>query len=411
MDTPQLTLMRALSVKTPSRILLVVLDGIGDLPVDGRTPLEAARTPNLDTLARGAMLGLSTAVAPGVTPGSGPGHLALFGYDPLVFEIGRGVLSALGIGLDLGRRDVAARGNFATLGPDGTIVDRRAGRIPTALNQELVARLRAAIPRIDDVGVAIYTESEYRFVVVFSGDGLSDEVLDADPQMTGVPAQEARPRTDNPAAARLASVANRFIELATEVLADAYPANTALLRGFARLPDLPPMSDVYHLTAGAIASYPMYRGLGRLVGMSLVPVDLRGAGEQLEAKVEAYREHHAGYDFIYFHIKKTDSYGEDGDFEAKVHAIEDFDAALPALLAPEPEVVAITGDHSTPVALRSHSWHPLPVLISSRFGRPGLAGARFTERDCATGPLGHIRHLDLMPLLLANALKLKKFGA
>ncbi|MCZ7573917.1 MAG: 2,3-bisphosphoglycerate-independent phosphoglycerate mutase [Ardenticatenaceae bacterium] len=413
MDTPQLTLMRALSVKTRSRVLLIVLDGIGDLPVDGRTPLEAARTPALDELASGAMLGLSTAVGPGITPGSGPGHLALFGYDPLVFEIGRGVLSALGIGLDLGPEDVAARGNFATLGPDGMIADRRAGRIPTALNETLVARLRAAIPRIGDIDVSIYTESEYRFVVVFSGEGLSGEVLDADPQVTGVPPLAARPATDSPAAARMASVANRFIALATEALSDAsdaYPANTVLLRGFAGLPDLPPMTDVYHLTPGTIASYPMYRGLGRLVGMDLVPVDLEGEGERLEAKVEAYRQHHAEYDFIYFHIKKTDSYGEDGNFEAKVHAIETFNGALPALLAPEPEVVAITGDHSTPVILQAHSWHPLPVLVYSRFLRPGPA-ARFTERACATGGLGHVRHLDLMPLLMANALKLKKLGA
>lgn len=410
MDTPQLTLMRALSLQTASRILLIVLDGIGDLPVDGRTPLEAAATPNLDVLARGAMLGLSTAIGPGITPGSGPGHLALFGYDPLVFEIGRGVLSALGIGLELGREDVAARGNFATLGPDGTIVDRRAGRIPTELNERLVARLRAAIPSIDDVDVWVHTESEYRFVVVFSGEGLSDEVLDTDPQVVGVPPEAARPLTDSAAAARMASIANHFIEGATAVLSDAYPANTVLLRGFAAMPDLPPMADVYHLTPGAIASYPMYRGLGRLVGMGLVPVDLRGAGEQLEAKVEAYRQHNPEYDFIYFHVKKTDSYGEDGDLDAKVHAIEAFDAVLPALLAPEPEVVAITGDHSTPVALKAHSWHPLPVLIHSRFNRPGIAD-RFTERACASGSLGHLRHLDIMPLLMANSLKLRKFGA
>ena len=409
-----LALVERLSVRTDSRILLVVLDGIGDLPIDGETPLSAAVTPNLDDLAKESSLGLSTAVLPGITPGSGPGHLALFGYDPLVYDVGRGVLSALGIGLDLGDSKVAARGNFASLAEDGLIVDRRAGRIPTALNETLIERLRSEIPSIEGVEIGLYTEAEYRFVLVLSGEGLGGEVSETDPGRVGESALPVRALSQGNE--KTAAVLNAFVEKAGEVLRDTHealepelPVNGVLLRGIGKLPQLPAMQDVYRLRPGSVAAYPMYRGVSRLVGMQCLPMDLSGVGERTENKLQAYEAGAHEHDFIYFHVKKTDSTAEDGDFDGKTHQVELFDEIVPRLLEWEPDVVVITGDHSTSVPLKAHSWHPLPVLLWSRFGRPD--GRRYTERDCRGASLGELRHLDILPLALANAGKLKKFGA
>ncbi len=410
-------LISQLAVEADTRVLFVVLDGLGDVPVNGQTPLSAANTPNLDALAKEASLGLSTPIAPGISPGSGPGHLALFGYDPLHYSVGRGVLSALGIGLDLEPHEVAARGNFATLAPDGTIADRRAGRIPTELNERLIAYLREHIQRIEDVDVRLYTEAEYRFVLVLSGPGLGDRVHDTDPGRVGEKPLPATPLTDDPDDVKTARVVNEFVRLATqrlhefpEVARHDPPPNTVLVRGIGRKPALPDFNEMTKMRAGAVAVYPMYRGVARLVGMELLPIDLSGSGERTPAKVEAYRQHARNYEYIYFHVKKVDSYGEDGNFEGKVSMIEEFDQTLPALLESyKPDVVLITGDHSTPVRVRSHSWHPLPVLLHGPYVRPD--GQRFTEMSCRTGSLGHVRHLDLLPLVMANAGRLARYGA
>lgn len=411
-----LDLLERLSHPTESRILLVVLDGLGDVPVSGETPLSAARTPNLDALAEEASLGLSTPVAPGITPGSGPGHLSLFGYDPLVYDVGRGVLSALGIGLDLADSQVAARGNFATLDADGNVVDRRAGRIPTELNRELVGALSGEIGDIEGVAVELHTESEYRFVVRLTGEGLGGDVGDTDPGETGSPPRPPAARGDREEDRRTAAVLARLAERAQDLLATLEaarsadpPVNGVLLRGVGRKPDLPQMPEICRLRPGSIAAYPMYRGVSRLVGMECVPMDLAGEGERTEAKLEAYERHAGGHDFLFFHVKKTDSYGEDGDFEGKAEQVEAFDRALPRLLDGAPDVILITADHSTPVPLRSHSWHPLPVLLWSTAVRPD--GRRFTEANCRGASLGHLRHRDLLPLAMANAGKLRKFGA
>jgi len=403
------------SFETDSRILLVVLDGVGDLPIDGETPLSAAATPNLDELARESSLGLSTVVAAGITPGSGPGHLSLFGYDSLHYDVGRGVLSALGIGLDLGPNQVAARGNFATVGNDGTITDRRAGRISTALNERLIEGLKEEIRDVDGATVSLYTEADYRFVLVLEGDDFGGSVGETDPGRVGDSPIASVSMSDDPADSRTADVLNRFAAQAAEVLVGLQseipddPVNTVLLRGIGKKPDLPSMKDVFRLRPGSVASYPMYRGVSRLVGMDCLPMSLEGTGERTADKMEAYRNHAKEHDFIYFHVKKTDSCGEDGDFEGKKTQIDLFDEIVPELLAWEPDVVLITGDHSTPVALKAHSWHPLPVMIWSRYGRPD--GRRFTEEACRGGSLGTLRHLDLMPLAMANALKLRKYGA
>ena len=397
-------LLRELSIEAESKILLLVLDGLGGLPVTagGPTELEAAHTPNLDALAARSICGLSTAVAPGITPGSGPGHLALFGYDPLRFEIGRGVLEALGIGFDLQPQDIAARGNFCTIDPDtGVITDRRAGRIPSEVGARLCQKLRAI--QLPDVEAFVEPVKEYRFVLVLRGEGLEDGLTETDPQQVGVPPLPVRPT--RPAAAPTADLLNRWLADARRLLADEHPANGCNLRGLAKDPGLPQMPETYRLRCAAIATYPMYRGVARLAGMEVLPT-----GETVEDEVTTLRTHWDAYDFFFFHVKKTDSAGEDGDFARKAEVIEHFDQVLPGILALGPDVVLITGDHSTPALWKAHSWHELPVLLWSRFIRPDGVTS-FGERPCAAGGLGHIRHVDLIPLALANAGRLAKFGA
>ncbi len=400
----QIELMKSLSIKNDTKIVLLVMDGVGGAPMEpgGPTELEAAHTPNLDALAARSTCGLSTPVSPGITPGSGPGHLALFGYDPLQYEIGRGVLEALGIGFHLQPTDVAARGNFCTVDVKGLITDRRAGRIPTEEGAKRVELLRS----IQLSGVQTFVEpvKEYRFVLVLRGEGLVGDIHDTDPQQTGVTPLSAV--AYDPAAERTAELVNQWIAEAASILANYPPANMLTLRGFAVDPNLPKFSDVYKLRAAAVAVYPMYKGVSRLVGMEVVPIN----GDSPADEFATVRQHWDEYDFFFVHIKKTDSTGEDGNFDAKVHVIEMVDEALPALLSLEPDVLIVTGDHSTPALLKSHSWHPLPILISARTGRrdPVLA---FGETACLGGDLGHIRHVDIMPLAMAYALRLTKYGA
>jgi 2,3-bisphosphoglycerate-independent phosphoglycerate mutase len=402
---------RGLAKKTDSKILMVVLDGVGGLPmtVNGETELASAKTPNLDALARESQLGQVELIGAGITPGSGPGHLSLFGYDPLHYLVGRGALSAVGIGVKLNKGDVAVRGNFATLGADRIVEDRRAGRPSDEKNAEIVARLKAAMPEIDGVPVEIYTESEHRFVVVFrAGDGgdLGANLSDVDPQTTGVQPMTATAH-DAPSE-RTAALVNAFVQRAEEALQDDPQVNGVLFRGYSDVPHFPSFEDAYQLNAACIASYPMYKGLASLVGMDVL--DVEGEEDALDGKVQALTRHWAEYDFFFLHIKKTDSTGEDGDFAAKVKKIELFDALLPRLLALQPDVVCVVGDHSTPSKLSAHSWHPVPVLIRSEYGRKDAA-VRYTEEEAARGSLGLRRGTDLMPLLMANALKLNKYGA
>ncbi len=403
-----------LSKKTPSKILLVVLDGVGGLPREpgGPTELAAAKTPNLDRLAERSALGLFTPVAPGIAPGSGPGHLSIFGYDPFKYQVGRGVLSALGLGIPLGPGDVAVRGNFATLNPDGTLKDRRAGRPPTEENRRVIEKLKAKIQEIDGVRVELYTESEHRFVLVLRGEGLGARVTDTDPQSTGVPPRPAEPEDPGDAkSARTARILNRFVELAREALRDEPVIHGVLLRGVSQKPDFPKLPEVAEVRAAAIASYPMYRGVAELVGMEAL--GLREDEEDPDrprAKLEALKTAWGDYDLFYLHFKKTDSKGEDGDFEGKVERIELFDALLPELLALKPDVLLITGDHSTPAVLKAHSWHPVPVLLHAPYLRSDAA-RRFTEDEAAKGSLGALVGPVLLPLMLAHAGKLQKFGA
>lgn len=397
-------MLKALLVPAQTKIAMIVMDGIGGLPLTpgGKTELETARKPNLDALAAQSALGLADPVAPGITPGSGPGHLGIFGYDPLQFEIGRGVLEALGIDFDLGPNDVAARGNFCTVDADGRLTDRRAGRIATNVNVELVKLLRTI--KIPGVQIFVETVKEHRFVLVLRGKGLGDALTETDPQRLGVPALPVK--ATDAQSAKAAKIANQFIKQARKLLADQSPANMILLRGFAKKPKWQNYEQAFGLRAAAIAAYPMYRGLGKLLGMQTLPVE----GETIADEFTALEKSWNAFDFFYLHVKKTDSYGEDGNFDGKVHVIEELDAQLPRLLALKPDVIIVGGDHSTPSLLKSHSWHPVPVLLWSKFVRAdGIA--EYGERACARGSLGRFPSKDLMPMALANAQRLTKFGA
>ncbi len=398
-----LDLIKEISKPSDSKIVLLVIDGLGGLPnpKTGKTELETARTPNLDALAAKGICGLSEPISPGITPGSAPGHLALFGYDPVRFIIGRGVVEALGIDFNLEPRDIAARGNFCTINKAGFITDRRAGRIPTEKSAKLCQLIDGI--KIDGVNIIVRTVKEHRLVVVFRGDGLSADVSDSDPQQTGVTVKDVTAKYA--IARRTADIANQFILKAREIMASHYPANMILLRGFSRRPEFPTMNEIYKLKPAAIASYPMYCGLAKAIGMEILKT-----GSTMEDEFETLKKNFKDYDFFFIHIKEPDSAGEDGDFDHKVTLIEQVDKALDSLTSLKPDVIVVTSDHSTPALLKGHSWHPVPVLLYSNWCRPDGV-KQFSESACILGGLGRLQAADIMPLAMANALKLNKFGA
>ena len=389
--------------KTPSKIVFLVMDGAGGLPrPDSRlTELGTANTPNLDELAKKSICGLIDPVGMGITPGSGPGHLGLFGYDPTTTIIGRGVLESLGIGFDLRKGDLAIRGNFCTVDKDGLITDRRAGRIATDRSAPLCEKLDQI--ETEGVGAFVLPVRDHRFVIVFRGEGLNPNIRDTDPQQVGVSPLPAQPISSE--AQQTADMVNSFISRAHEVLANEQPANMILMRGFSELPDLPSMTDLYKLAPAAIATYPMYRGLAKLAGM-----DILETGKSFEDQLNTLEQHYANYDFFFVHVKATDAAGEDGNFERKTKAIEEVDSLVPRLTALNPNVIVVTGDHSTPALLKGHSWHPVPFMLYSEWCRCDEA-TQFSETACAKGSLGRFPAVEIMPLALANALKLGKFGA
>jgi len=405
-----LALMQKLTVGAPTKIVLLIMDGLGGLPMTegGPTELEAAYRPNMNRLAAEGTLGLSVPVTLGVTPGSGPAHLALFGYDPIHYDIGRGVLEAFGIGVPVGPQDVAARGNFCTVDAAGNISDRRAGRIKTEAAAPIVAKL--AQIKIPECEVEVVAVKEYRFVVVFRGAGLSAEVDETDPQRTGVPPLPALARNaaQRPAdALRTADIVNKWIAAAREAIKDEPLANALTLRGFSGDPNLPKYHDVYKLRAACTAVYPMYKGVSQLVGMDVQTF----AGDTPADEFAHVKTIWNDYDFFFIHVKPTDSRGEDGDFPGKVKVIEQVDAALPALLDLKPDVLIITGDHSTPAKLLAHSWHPVPLLLWAPATHMRDACQEFGERACISGGLGRFQATDLMPLALGHALRLERYGA
>jgi 2,3-bisphosphoglycerate-independent phosphoglycerate mutase len=396
-------LIQELREDNASKIVLLVADGLGGLPLQpgGKTELETARTTNLDNCAREGVTGLSTPVLPGITPGSGPGHLGLFGYDPLEYRIGRGILEALGINFAVGPRDVAARGNFCTVDASGRITDRRAGRPTTERCVEMCRLLQAV--RVPGLEAFVEPVREHRFVVVFRGDGLGDQVNDTDPQLVGH-APLAAVGQDGPSQ-KTAEAVNRFAAEAARLLRDQAPTNMVTLRGLARYPKIQTMREVYGLRAVAIAVYPMYKGLARLVGM-----DVADAGSTLSDQMEALQRLWGLFDFFFLHFKYSDSTGEDGNFAAKVEMIEKFDVEVAKVRALAPDVLIVTGDHSTPSAMRSHSWHPVPTLLVGKNVRTDGV-TEFSESACLRGGLGQFQAKHLMSLAMAHAGRLGKYGA
>jgi 2,3-bisphosphoglycerate-independent phosphoglycerate mutase len=401
MDMHDLT--RELQLSNDSKIVMLVADGLGGLPMHagGKTELESASTPNLSALAKLGVQGASIPVKPGIAPGSGPGHLGLFGYDPLRYQIGRGALEATGIGFALQDGDVAIRCNFCTLDSNGNISDRRAGRISSEESAPLAISLR----QIKIPGIEIFVEpvKEHRFVVVLRGSGLGGNVADTDPQKTGVPPLD--PVAVDEASKKTAEVAKEFLSQAKKILAGHPKANFHTMRGFANKPALPSYQEVYGLKAAAIAVYPMYKGLAQLVGMDII-----GKAQSLSEQIDTLEKAWNDYDFFFLHFKYTDSTGEDGNFAEKVKRIEELDGVLPRINALKPTVLIVTGDHSTPSYLKSHSWHPVPTLLVSDCCRPD-PHVTFNESTCITGGLGHFEAQYLMTLALSNAGRLGKYGA
>ena len=399
---------RSLTIANDSKLVLVVFDGVGDIATEStgfRTPLEAARTPNLDKLAKRAAMGRLISVAPAITPGSGPGHLGLFGYDPIEYEVGRGVIEALGLGIDLKHGDVAARANFCTLDAKGIVVDRRAGRIDTSVCEAQCAMLASKIKKLGDIEVIIKPGKSHRFVVVFRGKGLGGPLTNSDPGREGLPVATAKPLKKSATTAKTAKLVSEFYKQALPLLKNCRPANGFLLRGIAHQPAIPTFEERYGLKAAAIAIYPMYKGLAQLVGMTKIE-GAHTLAEECEQAVKAMKT----YDFVFVHIKPTDAAGEDGKFDAKVAAIEEADAALAPIIAAKPDVLVVTGDHSTPVPVKGHSWHPQPVMIISDIaGWDGLD--RFTERAANCGSLGVFEAKYLIRHMQANGRRLDKFGA
>jgi 2,3-bisphosphoglycerate-independent phosphoglycerate mutase len=397
--------LKPLLLPSDKKIVLLVLDGLGGLPMEagGPTALEAAEAPNLDRLASEASLGQTIPIRRGLTPGSGPAHLALFGYDPLVYDVGRGALSAAGIGVDVNPGDVAARGNLCSLDADGNIIDRRAGRISHEKAAPIVEILNGV--QVPGVKTEVHQVKEYRVVVVMRGEGLDPRLTDTDPQKTGVPPLPTK--ATDPAAERTAELFNQWLEKARQALVDQPQANGVNLRGFATDPALPSYQDAYHLKAACIAGYPMYRGVSKLVGMDVIEVKGSHPEDEFEAAKRIWNE----YDFLFIHIKKTDSMGEDGNFDGKIKIIEELDAALPQLMALNPDVLMVTGDHATPARMKSHSWHPVPFLLWAPETALPDTQTKFGERACALGGLGTFPAIEAMSLALAHAQRLNKYGA
>ncbi len=387
-------------------IIMLVMDGLGGLPHPdtGRTELESATTPHLDALAARSSLGMLVPVGNGITPGSGPGHLALFGYDPIESMIGRGVLSALGVGFDLQPGDVAARLNFATVDQEGVVTDRRAGRPSDEHGRRVIDVVRAELRPPEGVEVSLIHEKEHRAVLVLRGEGLGAGIVDTDPQRIGLTPVPATATEADPASERTAAIVQGVLDQVRKILADEPKANSFLARGFAKFAPYPTFEARFGLRAVAVARYPMYRGVASLVGMAV-----EGVPDSNEGSVAILERHFGSFDFYFIHFKDTDSRGHDGDFDGKVAAIEEVDALLPRITELGADVLIVTGDHSTPTLYGEHTWHHVPTLVASKWARP--SAEVFGESSCREGDLGVVPGKDLMALALAHAVRLDKYGA
>ncbi len=398
-------LIDSLIIKNESKIIYLIMDGLGGLPLEegGRTELETARTPHLDALARQSVCGLLDPIGYGITPGSGPAHFSLFGYDPVKTNVGRGLLSAAGVDFPITDRDLFMRVNFATIDGEGRVLDRRAGRIDTEENRRICAKLKSRVNLPSGIEAFFETEKEHRGLFVLRGDDLREEIGETDPQKTNeFPHQ---PVALIPEAEKTAELIRSLMDQCKAILADEEKANMVLFRGYSRFHRFPSIAERFGLQALAIASYPMYRGIARLLGMTVAPMTAT-----IEEEIQALEKYYGENDFFFTHVKPTDSRGEDGNFEAKVKVIEEVDSFIPRVMALNPDVLVVTGDHSTPAALAGHSWHPVPAMLYAKTCRPDGV-VRFGERDCTVGGLGRMPMVYLMGLALAHARRLEKFGA
>lgn len=404
-------LIKTLAIKNESKIVFIVMDGLGGAPhpkYNYLTELEASNHPNLDNLAKESLCGLGIPVDYGITPGSGPGHLSLFGYDPIKYLIGRGILEVLGLGMEIMPQDLAFRGNFATIDKDGVVIDRRAGRLPTEETQRLVEKIQKNIKQIEGVEIILKAGKEHRFAGVFRHPNLSENISENDPHKEGNKPHKIQPLDSSENSKFTAEFVEKFINNLKELLKDEPKANYALLRGFSKYPKIPTMQEVYKLNSVAIAVYPMYKGLAKIVGMEIIN-GCNTIKDEIEKLKELYNK---PYDFYYLHIKDTDKLGEDGNFEDKVRKIEEIDALIPEILSLKPDVLVITADHSTPSVNKGHSWHPVPVCLwSNKIPTPKNDVQKFTEREFKKGTLGTVYMTKILPLAMAYAGKLDKYGA
>jgi 2,3-bisphosphoglycerate-independent phosphoglycerate mutase len=406
------------------KIILILADGLGDRPsrtLGGQTPLQSALTPNLDALAKSSSLGLLYPVAPGVTPGSDTAHLSIFGYDPYTYYKGRGPFEALGAGIDLLPGDVAFRGNFATVDERMVVVDRRAGRSLKEA-RELVEYLNDNL-RVDGVRVLLKHGSEHRFALVLRGKGLSPDVTDTDPHAVGLSVNLSQPKSHSEEAARTAAVVNEVTKQSYALL-ERHPvnaerhgrgepkANIILLRGAGSLAEIPSFSSKYGLKGFGVSGTAMIRGFCRLIGME-APIVEGATGDSntdVAAKAREAIKALETHDFVYVHFKATDAAGHDGNHELKVRMIEKLDVMVGMIVnnVSGEEVICVSGDHSTPADLGEHSADPVPLLIHA----PDCfaEGLRFNEQTCVHGAMGRLRGQELMPVLLNQANRIKKFG-
>ena len=386
---------------TDSKILLLVIDGLGGLPHNqtSKTELESANIPNLDKLTQESTTGIATPIQPGITPGSGPGHMSLFGYNPIKYVIGRGVLEAIGSGIKLSKKDIAVRGNFCTIDNQGVITDRRAGRISDSDASKLIQSLSQI--KVDGAHITIKHLKNHRFVLVLSGSDLNTDITPTDPLLNNLPINQAS--SNSPQSRKTATIINKFTQLSLDILKNETLANGIILRGFSQNLSVPKISDVYHINPIGISLYPAYRGIATMLGMKVT-----NQGVDFSDLIKIVRNNFNDFNFFYLHYKDTDSAGEDGDFDKKVFSLEKLDTFIPELRSIGFDVFTITGDHSTPSILSSHSWHPVPILINSNIPTSDES-IHFTELECKNGDIGRIHATDIMPLTLAYAKKLIKF--
>jgi len=410
-----------------SKVLIVLLDGLGDRPsrsLNGMTPLQMAHKPGLDELAAEGITGIMDPVAPGIPVGSDTGHLSILGYDPYRYYTGRGPLEALGAGMDLRPGDVAFRVNFATVGDDWTVIDRRAGRISTEEARALGEAIREMAAGFDsEFRFEFLSTVEHRGVLVMRGDGLSDEVTDVDPHREGVKAEMPRPRSQTPEAERTARELERFLRRAREVLEShplnvervkkgLRPANAILPRGAGKMPKLPSLRERFGVSSVVIAGGALYRGVCRAAGMDvrIVPTATGTLNTDLNAKFNAAFESLRTYDLVFLHIKGTDTASHDRNPAVKASFIEKVDRELRARIDQlQDVVVCVTGDHTTSSIDGRHHGDPVPILIWGEGVRRDKV-VRFDEVSCADGALGRIRGLDVMNVLMDLVGRVEMFG-